>query len=204
MHQAKATILFVMPTLLSVVISHYAYCDDSLRCGSNLVRLGDSKLSVIQNCGDPHNKETVSGYPHDYDIWTYNLGYGDFIYTLKFQGDKLKAIEKKGRGHTDPNKPQVFEQKRGSKVEIVDWTTDTRSVATWVKGILRNTGNATAEEVRVTVTALDQNGMLVNLEEMYANQSTLPPGADTVFDIPIKNDPNIRKYEVKVRWKTQL
>ena len=40
-----------------------------------------------------YRKDTVK-----VEKWYYNRGYGDFIYTLTFEGDTLKAIEKAGRG----------------------------------------------------------------------------------------------------------
>lgn len=80
---------------------------DSLRCGTKLVRLGDSKYEVVSSCGEPVWREQVG---KDYvaagsklkeridEEWTYDFGPRDFTYTLRFAGGKLKAIMRGPRG----------------------------------------------------------------------------------------------------------
>jgi len=88
---------------------------ESLRCGSNLVQIGDTKVEVLSRCGEPALREKIrrgasarkgkakSGstaeerYRED-EQWTYNLGPRDFHYTLTFEGMELKAIGRGGRG----------------------------------------------------------------------------------------------------------
>lgn len=88
---------------------------ESLRCGSNLVQIGDTKAEVLSRCGEPALREKIrrgtsarkskakSGstaeerYRED-EQWTYNLGPQDFHYTLTFEGMELKAIGRGGRG----------------------------------------------------------------------------------------------------------
>ncbi|MGH8469170.1 MAG: DUF2845 domain-containing protein [Gammaproteobacteria bacterium] len=41
--------------------AHGVLADDGFRCGTHLVKAGDSKLDVMEKCGPPVLKETVSG-----------------------------------------------------------------------------------------------------------------------------------------------
>ena len=81
----------------------------TFRCGSDLVQLGDSKVSAQLKCGQPVAKDVFckpapgapvgtrprvvpSGVCETVDEWTYNPGYGQFMTTLRFESGKLVAI----------------------------------------------------------------------------------------------------------------
>jgi hypothetical protein len=83
--------------------------DESFRCGTDVIMLGDSNYRVLAKCGPPGVKEAVGtnymygGQPpagefRDMENWTYNRGPTDFVYTLKFQGGSLIEIFRGGRG----------------------------------------------------------------------------------------------------------
>lgn len=81
--------------------------EDSFRCGTDVLLLGDSKYKVLAKCGTPYAKEYVGtnylfGQPagefRDIEQWTYNRGPTDFIYQLKFQSGTLYEIYREGRG----------------------------------------------------------------------------------------------------------
>ncbi len=81
--------------------------DDTFRCGTDLILLGDSSYKVRAKCGAPAAKEYVGtnyllGHPagefRDMEEWTYNRGPTDFVYRLKFQGGSLIEIYRSGRG----------------------------------------------------------------------------------------------------------
>ena len=55
-----------------------------MRCGSNLVSVGDSELDVLNNCGEPASK--------DGDRWAYDQGEGTLIKYLIFMGRKFASI----------------------------------------------------------------------------------------------------------------
>ena len=83
--------------------------EESFRCGTDVIMLGDSNYRVLARCGPPGAKEFVgtnymygvqppAGEFRDMESWTYNRGPTDFIYTLKFQGGALIEIYRGGRG----------------------------------------------------------------------------------------------------------
>jgi hypothetical protein len=99
---------------------------DSMRCGSKLVQVGDTKIDIISRCGEPALREkitrttsvkkskstsstsvkkskskrgsTVEDRSRVDDQWTYNFGPQDFLYTLTFEGVEVKSIGRGGRG----------------------------------------------------------------------------------------------------------
>ena len=109
------TVFLIFFPLLAVPSASLSQ-DTIFKCGDGNVSLGDSKVQVLSTCGKPDwsdlsgTRETGSRdtdetgrakYRKDtvkVEKWYYNRGYGDFIYTLTFEGDTLKAIEKAGRG----------------------------------------------------------------------------------------------------------
>jgi Protein of unknown function (DUF2845) len=110
-------------TWLALAISVAAHSDDTLRCGSRLVSVGDGKDKVRSLCGEPTDVAfagTVGrrGYPYytnndayDYsyfgptwvempvEIWTYNLGSHKLLRKLRFVGDELVEIRTDGYGY---------------------------------------------------------------------------------------------------------
>lgn len=88
-----------------------AVAQTSFRCKNDLASTGDSKLSVLQKCGEPVAKDSfckpVSVTPakgttgtainvnacEQVDEWTYNPGYGQFMTTLRFEQGKLASIK---------------------------------------------------------------------------------------------------------------
>lgn len=70
----------------------------SLRCGTDLVHVGDNKATVQMKCGEPTAKDsfckpqTKGGVCETVDEWTYNPGAGQFIRTLRFESGKLVSI----------------------------------------------------------------------------------------------------------------
>ncbi len=79
----------------------------SLRCNSGVISIGASKPEVVANCGEPSSKGTVDRRVHSstnrveyiqIEEWTFNFGPRDFIYVLEFDGTKLIAIKRGGRG----------------------------------------------------------------------------------------------------------
>lgn len=88
---------------------------ETMRCGSKLVRVGDTKVDIRAKCGEPALRESivrshsvkkskskrgsaVEDRSRADDQWTYDLGPQDFIYTLTFEGVELKSIGRGGRG----------------------------------------------------------------------------------------------------------
>ncbi|MBA3493821.1 MAG: DUF2845 domain-containing protein [Gammaproteobacteria bacterium] len=68
--------------------------DDGFRCGTHLVKAGDTKLDVMEKCGPPVFKETVSGANEALvEQWHYRLDTGSFPRILTFTGGRLVDIE---------------------------------------------------------------------------------------------------------------
>lgn len=79
---------------------------EALRCGSELVEMGDFKADVLLKCGEPFLKDTVyvdsgesvTGAVDKYgncvaiDQWTYNPGSGQFLTVLDFRAGRLVRI----------------------------------------------------------------------------------------------------------------
>lgn len=107
--------------LIALLCSFFLWLDLpalAFRCGTDLVREGDSQEEVLRKCGEPTEVESwherwptgYTGYqrysgsppPHyDYpgnlvevELWTYNLGSTKFIRYLRFQDGVLVRITK--------------------------------------------------------------------------------------------------------------
>lgn len=77
---------------------------DTLRCGSQLVSVGDRSFEVLQKCGEPAFRDLV-GYSlgpyerREYKIeeWVYGPD-GGMLSILTFEGNRLRTIERQ-RSH---------------------------------------------------------------------------------------------------------
>ena len=81
-------------------------------CEGRLVQIGATEQQVLDLCGEPDRREELNnGDPLIYygsvyrqeasDEWTYNLGPGEFVRHLIFQGGILQQIRQGGYG-SDP------------------------------------------------------------------------------------------------------
>ena len=81
--------------LLIAVCLHPSAHALSLRCGSALIQVGDSKLKVMRNCGDPMYRDIVSGaLDSRVEEWIYQRSSRDFPYVLTIRGHKVIRIER--------------------------------------------------------------------------------------------------------------
>jgi hypothetical protein len=101
-----------------------AAADDTLRCGSRLVTVGDGKDKVRALCGEPTSvtfagtigRRAYPNYgpnygPYDYsyfgpawvelpvELWTYNFGSSKLLRKMRFVGDALVEIRTEGYGY---------------------------------------------------------------------------------------------------------
>ena len=78
-----------------------AWATDTLRCGSQLISVGDRSSEVLQKCGEPVSRDLL-GYKRSADRreefqveeWTYGPNGGMYQY-LRFEGNRLKQITSK-------------------------------------------------------------------------------------------------------------
>lgn len=90
----------VLSFTLAVAASHAAAAE-TLRCGSQLVSVGDRSSEVLQKCGEPASRD-VLGYKRSADRreefqveeWTYGPNGGMYRY-LRFEGNRLRQITSK-------------------------------------------------------------------------------------------------------------
>jgi hypothetical protein len=85
---------------LLLVVSTFAQARSvkSIRCGTEMVRLGASTFELIQKCGEPDLKETIEAKEETSERWTYNCGTGRFIKIISMRGGKIWKIEEGVRG----------------------------------------------------------------------------------------------------------
>ena len=83
----------------------------AMRCGNNLVDVGDTKIEVLAKCGEPALKEEVGeDFSRESDNrdtrkerryvekWTYNFGSTRFIYVLTIKNGKVIDISTEDKG----------------------------------------------------------------------------------------------------------
>jgi hypothetical protein len=90
---------------------------DSMRCGSRIVKDGDSQETVLEVCGEPETKQrtwterapqyelggTTYSFPGtEYvpvDLWTYNFGPSKLMRRVRFVAGQVDSIATLDRGH---------------------------------------------------------------------------------------------------------
>ncbi|MBK5527536.1 DUF2845 domain-containing protein [Pseudomonas sp. TH06] len=83
------------------LVAGQASASDTLRCGSQLVSLGDRSSEVLQKCGEPVSRDAL-GYKRSanrreefqVEEWTYGPSNGMYQY-LRFEGNRLHKITSK-------------------------------------------------------------------------------------------------------------
>ncbi len=89
-------IMYLTPYILAVnlVNAQTTVNLSVVRCGAGLVRVGETKLEVMDRCGEPRLKETVSGGNQlRIEQWLYKPK-GKMTRILTFQGTVLIMIER--------------------------------------------------------------------------------------------------------------
>lgn len=85
---------------LAMLLTASAHADRALRCGTQLVRPGDTKAEVLAVCGEPLIREVISGGQGAdsavVEQWYYTLGTQRFTRVLTFRGLALEAIQSGG------------------------------------------------------------------------------------------------------------
>jgi hypothetical protein len=71
-------------------LSSVAY---GFRCGTSLVKVGDTKLEVLEKCGEPTFKELIKTDGLIVEKWYYDCGPQRFIQILTFSGGSLQKLE---------------------------------------------------------------------------------------------------------------
>ncbi|EJM48849.1 hypothetical protein D3C76_783900 [compost metagenome] len=90
-----------LASLVLALSASQAWAADTLRCGSQLISVGDRSSEVVQKCGEPVSRDLL-GYKRSADRreefqveeWTYGPNGGMYQY-LRFEGNRLKQITSK-------------------------------------------------------------------------------------------------------------
>jgi hypothetical protein len=90
-----------LASLVLALSASQAWAADTLRCGSQLISVGDRSSEVVQKCGEPVSRDLL-GYKRSADRreefqveeWTYGPTGGMYQY-LRFEGNRLKQITSK-------------------------------------------------------------------------------------------------------------
>lgn len=91
---------------------------------------------------------------------------------------------------------------QNAHIEIIDWT-NRRSGGGgyyYVEGVLKNTGNKIADNVKVTVKAMDKQGNLVSLKYGWAQPYDIYPNHEATFQVMVDYDSRIKQFSVSSMW----
>ena len=99
---SAVTVALLFASLVVVSTFAEARSVQSIRCGTEIVRLGVSTFELIQKCGEPDLKETIEAKEETSERWTYNCGAGRFIKIITIRRGKVWRIEEGDRGSGPP------------------------------------------------------------------------------------------------------
>lgn len=97
-----------MSTLKSFLMSLLCliFCTQvlALRCGNQIISIGDTQTKVLTACGKPMKITKVKAKKHkggsiSQTQWLYNFGAQDFIYQLTFSKGEVMDVETLGYGN---------------------------------------------------------------------------------------------------------
>jgi hypothetical protein len=74
----------------------------SIRCGNQLVRVGDPTIQLLQRCGEPDLKELLNTDGLIVQKWTYNCGSLRFMRIITLKGGVVYRIELADYGSGPP------------------------------------------------------------------------------------------------------
>jgi hypothetical protein len=78
---------------IAIAIPNFADAFYPFRCGTKLVRVGDTKTDILNKCGSPTMQNPGRIGTGGVDVWVYNQGSSKTIKILRFTGPKLTSIE---------------------------------------------------------------------------------------------------------------
>ncbi len=102
---------FRIALILTAVVLLFPHASAAMRCGNDLVDVGDTKIEVLKKCGEPTLKEEIGeDITHENDSlgrrkekryveqWTYNFGSTRLIYVLTIKGGTVVDIRTLDKG----------------------------------------------------------------------------------------------------------
>ena len=90
-------VTFGLTIMVTVAIFVLAIADRgsarTIRCGTEIVSVGDPTIELLQKCGEPDLKELVKTNGFIIEKWTYNCGSARFMKILTLKGGKVHRVE---------------------------------------------------------------------------------------------------------------
>jgi hypothetical protein len=74
----------------------------SIRCGNQLVQVGDPTIELLQRCGEPDLRELLNTDGLIAEKWTYNCGSLRFMRIITLKGGVVRRIELADYGSGPP------------------------------------------------------------------------------------------------------
>ena len=90
----------------------------------------------------------------------------------------------------------------GPKVEVSDWTQEKNGETLVVRGTLRNSGQATAEGVRLQISAIDEKGQAIDGTAASLSKGSIESGQTVDFNATMKAaaDRNVASIRFAPQW----
>ena len=144
--------------------------------------------------------------------WGFAVSRGDLTYQTKWETPRtLISLNLQGKDYkihlTIDYKSKMYLENRTSpprvtRVKLIDWTSrkSPDGEYIYVEGILKNVSDVTVDFVKVKVLSVDEYGKLISIDDAYADPYTLLPGEEATFKVPIRNDPRIKEFKIKLEW----
>ena len=90
-------IIFSLKIMVTVAIFVLTIADHgsarTIRCGTEIVRVGDPTIELLQKCGEPDLKELIKTNGFIIEKWTYDCGSKRFMKILTLKGGKVHRVE---------------------------------------------------------------------------------------------------------------
>ena len=90
-------VTFGLTIIVSVAIFVLAMADRgsarTIRCGTEIVSVGDPTIELLQKCGEPDLKELIKTNGFIIEKWTYNCGSARFMKIITLKGGKVQRVE---------------------------------------------------------------------------------------------------------------
>ncbi len=90
-------VTFGLTIMVSVAIFVLVMADRgsarTIRCGTEIVSVGDPTIELLQKCGEPDMKELIRTNGFIIEKWTYNCGSKRFMKILTLKGGKVQRVE---------------------------------------------------------------------------------------------------------------
>jgi hypothetical protein len=90
-------VTFGLTIMVSVAILLWAMAPPAsartIRCGTEIVSVGDPTIELLQKCGEPDLKELIKTNGFIIEKWTYNCGSARFMKILTIKGGKVQRVE---------------------------------------------------------------------------------------------------------------